>query len=450
MVTKPSESALQSPQQGLTINPPPLHKAQLPIIKSPARFKVVCCGRRFGKTVLGIFQSLFGNPDQSIKGALQGKRIWWVAPSYKEALEGWAYLQRLVQQMPKTLAVTNVGELTVRFAGGGSLQVRTGDDPDNLRGSGLDGVVLDEAATMKPDVWHLVLRPALADKRGWALFIGTPKHYNWFYDLFTRAEQGVEDWASWQHPTWDNPYIAMEEIDAAQRDMMPEDFDQEFGASFTAVGGAVFRLLSTERARFLRPMPSGLVIARTGIGEDWGTTEAHKSAVVCGSLLKQGPIWIRSNWLSASGSSDLWRNEAIRCRKDYQATFARVDRSQASELDRLKAVGFWDAAKGIADVQARIGDLQGLIMRYNIFWDINGPGVIEYYNHLCAYHRDREGRIVEEMDDDVDAGCYLVSELVRPTAEYKPPEAHTIYPTDPRPVAYGSSGRQGNIHGGAI
>lgn len=429
--------------------PPPLHPAQDRIVKSPARFKVVCCGRRFGKTVLGIFQSVFGNRDGTIKGAMQGKRIWWVAPSYKEALEGWAYLQRLVVQMPKAVATTNASELIVKFAGGGSVQVRTGDDPDNLRGAGLDGVVLDEAATMKPDTWHIVLRPALADKQGWALFIGTPQHFNWFYDLFTSAEiPSNTDWQAWQHPTWDNPYIKQSEIDAAQRDMLPEDFDQEFGASFTAVGGAVFRLLATERPRFLRPIPKDLTFARTGIGEDWGTTLGHQAAVVCGSVTNGGQVWFRSSWLSPSGSSDLWRNEAVRCRKDYGASFARVDRSQASELDRLKAVGFWDASKGVADVQARIGDLQGLILRYNCYFDIDGPGIIELYNHLAAYHRDRDGRIVEEQDDDVDACLYLTSELVRPTAEYTPPNARTVYPTDPRPVQYGK--KYSAVRGGVV
>lgn len=432
----------------LSVTPPPLHKAQAAIVHSPARFKVVCCGRRFGKTMLGVFTAVFGNREGTIKGALQGKRIWWVAPSYKEALEGWSYLQRLVVQLPKSIATTSTTELMVKFAGGGSVQVRTGDDPDSLRGSGLDGVVLDEAATMKPDVWYLVLRPALADKQGWALFIGTPRHFNWFYDLYSRAESKAEaNWQAWQHPTWDNPYIPQSEIDAAQRDMLPEDFDQEFGASFTAVGGAVFRLLSAERARFLRPMPRDLDFTRTGIGEDWGTTPSHQANTTCGSLTRGGQVWIRSSWLSPSGSSDLWRAEAVRCRKDYGASFARVDRSQASELDRLRAVGFWDAQKGIADVQARIGDMQGLILRYNVFWDIAGPGVIENYNHFCAYHRDREGRIVEEQDDDVDGTLYLTSELVRPTAEYNPPTVRQVYKTDPHPLTYGQ--KYQNVRGGA-
>src|SRR5690606_647788 len=98
-------------------------------------------------------------------------------------------------------------------------------------------------------------------------------HFNWFYDLFTLGEQGNGDWKSWQHPTWDNPYIPESEIEAARRDMLPEDFEQEFGASFTAVGGAVFRDLSANRSYFLRPMPAGIELKRVGVGMDWGTTK---------------------------------------------------------------------------------------------------------------------------------------------------------------------------------
>jgi hypothetical protein len=316
-----------------------------------------------------------------------------------------------VRELPDTK--TQVSELTVITSTGGSIQIRTGDNPDNLRGAGLDGVVLDEAATMKADVWDLVLRPALADKQGWALFISTPQHYNWFFDLFERAESGAKDWACWQHPTWDNPFIAESEVEAARRDMLDEDFDQEFGASFTAVGGAIFKGLSANRPFYLRPMPAGLEFRRTGVGMDWGTTKQHQSAVVSASIMSSGVVWVRSAWLSDSASSDLWEQEAVRCKRDYGANFARVDRSQSSELDRLRPKGF-EADKGVADVAARIGHFQGLVTRKAIFFDSNGPGVREYYNRLCAYHRDREGKVVEEEDDDVDAGCYLVSELVKP------------------------------------
>ena len=164
--------AMTTAAQRVTL--PELHPSQLVIAQHPARFKVICCGRRWGKTILGIVLC--------ISAALRGGRVWWVAPAYKEALEGWEYLRRLV------VGVTyERSELVARFPGGGSIQIRTGDNPDALRGAGLDGVVLDEAAVMKREAWELALRPALVDRQGWAVFISTPQHFNWFYDLYAAA-----------------------------------------------------------------------------------------------------------------------------------------------------------------------------------------------------------------------------------------------------------------------
>ena len=395
----------------LEITLPPLHPSQREIAKSPARFKVVCCGRRWGKSMLGIVVCL--------RAALKGGRVWWVAPTYKQALEGWTYLQRLVSRLPDVK--TQVSELTIHTSMGGSIQIRTGDNPDNLRGAGLDGVVLDEAATMKAEVWDLVLRPALADRQGWAMFISTPQHFNWFYDLYERAEADeTGTWASWQHPTWGNPFIPEAEIGAARRDMADEDFDQEFGASFTAIGGAVFADLSLNRPFFLRPMPAELAgqFYRRGVGMDWGTTKQHRWNVTGAAMLSNGAVWIRSSKLSDSGSDNEWLDEATRCKRDQGATFARYDRSQSSIHDRLVKLGF-DADKGIADVEARIGVMKGLVKRRAVFWDSNDPGARESFMHFCEYHRypdshAKAGQIVEENDDDVDGGLYVVAELVQP------------------------------------
>lgn len=392
-----------APEAVITL--PPLHDAQREIAKSSARFRVVCCGRRFGKTMLGVVVCL--------RAALKGGRVWWVAPTYQQALEGWRYLLRLTQQMAG--ARVRLSDHVVSFDTGGSIQVKTGSNPDDLRGAGLDGVVLDEAAVMDEAVWFLILRPALADRGGWALFISTPQHFNWFWSLYDFAERDTSGmWHAWQHPTWDNPFIPQEEIEAAQRDMEPADFDQEFGASFTAIGGAIFSLLSTNRQAYLRPMPTGLPILRTGVGMDWGTTKEHNAAVVCGSLLTTGDVWIRSAWLDDTGDDNRWFAEAARCVSDYGASMARVDRSQSSARGRLSSqeIGYSEAETGVADVEARVGVYQGLIRNRHIFFDLNGPGVREYYAHLCEYHRNpATGKPVEVRDDDVDAGGYLLKAL---------------------------------------
>lgn len=395
----------------IKITLPPLHRSQQDIASHSARFKVVCCGRRrrWGKTLL--------TSTILLRDALKGKRLWHVAPTYKQTLEGWEYLLRLVSQMPKGIAKIHLAELQVTFVGGGSIQMRTADNIDNLRGAGLDGVAVDEAAMIQrlQELWDLVLRPALADKQGWAIFPSSPKHFNFFFDLFERGQSDeFPEWASWQLPTWDNPHIKQEEIDAAQREMEPEDFDQEFGASFTAIGGAIFPLLSANRPMYLRPMPAGTEFRRVGIGMDWGTTKQHNAAVVCGGMTSTGAVWIRSAWLSDTGDDNAWFDEATRCKRDYRATFARVDRSQSSARGRLNSQGY-DAETGVADVEARVGAYQGLVRRQAIFFDLNGPGVREFFQHLCEYHRDPDtNNPVEERDDDVDAGGYLLKELTEP------------------------------------
>jgi len=393
----------------VTVTLPPLHDSQRVIAKHPARFKVVCCGRRDGKTVLGIVLC--------IRCAAKKGRAWWIAPTYSIALEGWNYLLRLVRNFPGVKVA--VSRMMATFPGGGTIEIKTADNPDNLRGAGLDFAAMDEFASMKPDVWDLIIRPALADHQGEALFISTPKHYNHFFDLYQHAEADeTGTWACWQHPTWDNPFIPQDEIDAAQRDMDPADFDQEFGASFTAVGGAIWPLLSANRPLYFRPMPANLDFRRKGIGMDWGTTDGHKAAVVSGGITSTGAVWFFSRWESASGSSNDWYDEAARCKRDYGITFARVDRSQSSAIDHLKSNRelLLLADKGIADVESRIGDFQGLVRKQAVFFDLNGIGMREFYTHCCEYHRDEDGKVVEEKDDDVDAACYLVAELVKPSA----------------------------------
>src|SRR5512137_1426183 len=126
----------------MEIKLPPLHPGQSVVRQHPARFKVLSCGRRWGKTRLGTLLC--------VAGALQGQRWWWVAPSYKMGAVGWRGLSQLARQVPGMGVQTGERMLTYR---GGSVQVRSADDPQSLRGEGLDGVVMDECAYIKAEAW---------------------------------------------------------------------------------------------------------------------------------------------------------------------------------------------------------------------------------------------------------------------------------------------------------
>jgi phage FluMu gp28-like protein len=154
------------------------------------------------------------------------------------AAVGWRMIRRLAVQIPG-VSIREMDRL-ITMPGGGTIQVRSADHPDSLRGEGLDYLVLDECAFIKEDAWSEALRPALADRQGRALFISTPKGRNWFWRLWTAAST-ENDWRAWRFTSYDNPFIKASEIDAA-RELLPERvFRQEFMAEFIEDGGGVFR-----------------------------------------------------------------------------------------------------------------------------------------------------------------------------------------------------------------
>jgi predicted phage terminase large subunit-like protein len=211
---------------------------QVEVIRADARFKVIACGRRWGKTTLGLASVLRGHGPRfgAYRGAIYGGNVWWVAPTYGVAAKIWRDLKRAANR--GWLEKSEV-EKRITFWGGGSVATKSADRPDTLRGDGLDGLVIDEAAFTAGETWRDVLRPALADKRGWAIFISTPNGRNWFHDLFQSADQHA-DWMRWRRPSSDNPAIAAQELEAVRREIGPRAFAQEHEAEFTDREGAEF------------------------------------------------------------------------------------------------------------------------------------------------------------------------------------------------------------------
>ena len=217
------------------------HAGQLEVHNSDARFKVLSAGRRWGKTRLGV--------NECLDAASKGGRAWWVSPSYKTSEVGWRPLRQITRKIPG--AEIRLVDRVVNFPGGGFVAVRSADNPDSLRGEGLDFVVMDECAFMQREAWTEAIRPALSDRQGKVLFISTPKGRNWFWEIYQRGVSGEEGWQSWTFPTANNPYIAKEEIDAAKRDLPEMIFRQEYLAEFIDDAGGVFRRV--QEAAVLEP-----------------------------------------------------------------------------------------------------------------------------------------------------------------------------------------------------
>lgn len=213
----------------LKIKLPSLHKGQMNVARSTARFKVLSAGRRWGKTRLGVWLCL--------ATAMRGGRAWWVAPTYAMALEGWKDLRVIGARYGM---IVKESEKTLITQTGGMVSVRSADNPDRLRGAGLDFIVLDECAFMKEQTWKEVLRPTLTERQGGALFISTPKGYNWFQRLYEDA-QNLDDWETWQLPTTTNPYVPVSELDIAKKEIGSFLFSQEYEAQFVEATGGIIK-----------------------------------------------------------------------------------------------------------------------------------------------------------------------------------------------------------------
>jgi len=217
------------------------HDGQKEVHRSSARFKVLSAGRRWGKTRLGV--------NECVSVANDGGRAWWVSPSYKTSEVGWRPLRQMCRRIPGV--EIKLGDRVVNFPNGGFVAVRSADNPDSLRGEGLDFVVMDECAFMQKEAWTEAIRPALSDRLGKALFISTPKGRNWFWEVYQRGIRGEEGWQSWTFPTVSNPYIDASEIEAARHDLPEIIFRQEYLAEFIDDSGGVFRRV--QEAATLKP-----------------------------------------------------------------------------------------------------------------------------------------------------------------------------------------------------
>lgn len=216
-----------------------LHPAQAQIFASDARFKVVAAGRRFGKSYLARMMMLIEAFKTEKNGQdLTDKKVLYVAPTQKQARDiMWNPLVNLIAPLNPRARET---ECIITLPNKREIHLSGADRPDTMRGSAYSYIVMDEYAQMKPYVWDEILRPALADVKGHALFIGTPAGKNHFFELFQKAHKW-EDWEAFTYTTLENPHIDSSEIDAATRDMPAEFAAQEFRASFAASGGAVLK-----------------------------------------------------------------------------------------------------------------------------------------------------------------------------------------------------------------
>jgi Terminase-like family. len=247
-----------------------LHPQQLEVFNSPARFKVVAAGRRWGKSRLAAWLMLIA--------ALQStsKEVYYVAPTFQQAKDTmWDMLKEIGAPV---IAQAHENTAVLTLVNGRKIYLKGSDRPETLRGVGLCFLVLDEYASMKPNVWEQILMPTLTDVQGRALFIGTPEGKNHFYDLYLEGMGSPDEWECWSFNSVDNPFLPKGEVERARNRMGEQSFRQEYEASFESFSGGIFKeewLLYCEPGD---PMPDGvhyIAVDLAGFG-DLSNTDASK------------------------------------------------------------------------------------------------------------------------------------------------------------------------------
>jgi phage terminase large subunit-like protein len=243
----------------MTLNLPMLRPDQARIAKHPAKVKILACGRRWGKTVLGgriVMETL-----------RQHGRAAWIAPTYKNTRPLWRWCVQVATREPR-MAVSS-SERTITTDGGGFLGLYSGDNIDSIRGEAFHLAVLDEAAMLLPEAWSEAIMPTLADYAGDALLISTPKGHNWFWQEYVAAQADGQRAAAWQAPTSANPIPTIQQAAELARDRVSSrTYEQEWEARFIADGGGVFR--GVRACATANPQPAAVDGHAYVIGVDWG------------------------------------------------------------------------------------------------------------------------------------------------------------------------------------
>jgi hypothetical protein len=253
------------------------------------RFGAVVCHRRFGKTVLAINHLQVA----ALECQRERPRFGFLAPFREQAKSiAWDYLTHYSQPIPGV--EQRISELAVNYPNGGQVRLFGADNPDALRGLYFDGLVLDEYGLMPPRIFTEVLRPTLSDRRGWALFLGTPAGKNQFYDVVrdaqTRQAAGDPDWFYASYKASETGILAVDELEAARRDMSPDEYAQEYECSFeAAIKGAIY-VRELEAARAAGRMTSVPIEPVLPVDTTWDLGVGDSTAIWFTQSVRSGEV----------------------------------------------------------------------------------------------------------------------------------------------------------------
>ena len=325
-----------------------LHPTQKPVALDPHRFRVLCCGRRWGKTTLAIDQ-------MKGRAAIPNSRVAYIAPTFQQARDiAWTHLRADCQNAAESI---NESRLEIKLVNGSLIILRGWEAIETLRGQRFDLIVIDEVAMMRNFWlhWEEVIRPTLTDTKGEGLFISTPKGFNHFYDLYNRQAED-DDFKSFHYTTKDNPYIPREEIEKAEKELTEDRFAQEYLADFRKTEGLVYKEFNRD-IHVYKEFPLSTEIVTTIGGHDFGT---HNPC--CALTIKKDSnarYWVSSEWYEA-GHTDAQQAEYVAALK-WDACYP--DPASASGVLEMKnrGVNVREVVKGADSIRNGINTVKELL-----------------------------------------------------------------------------------------
>ena len=381
-----------------------LHPSQKQVVESSNRFKVLLAGRRCGKTVLAVEELVFNAISK------QEARVVYIAPTFQSARD--IALEHLLKRIERVVSNINETRLELevsnKFGGKSKIFLRSWDNIETLRGQAFDFIVLDEVAQYKAfwAGWQEVLRPTLTDKRGHALFISTPNGYNHLYDL-CNLELSDSDYKTFHFTTYDNPHIPVEEIEKAKKELSPEQFLQEYMASFQKTSGLVYKEFSRDKHLY-EILPQGTFNKIAGI--DFGYT--HPAVVL--DIRTNGELYfIEDEWVK-TGRTEVQIAEYVAA-NSFEAVYPDPESPSAIEELRRKNINIREVIKGKDSVKSGIQKVRELLINGRLKVNRKCVNMIAGFE-MYSYDEDKlKENPIKENDDCADAIRYVLM-----MADFKP------------------------------
>ncbi len=382
-----------------------LHPSQKPVASDLHRFRVLCCGRRWGKTTLAIDQ-------MKGRAAIPNSRIAYIAPTYQQARDiAWEQLKKDCHAAAESI---NESRLEIKLVNGSTIALRGWESIETLRGQKFHLVVIDEVASMRNFWlhWQEVIRPTLTDEKGEGLFISTPKGFNHFYDLFN-LESEDDDYKSFHFTTYDNPHIPKEEVDKARKELTEDRFAQEYLADFRKTEGLVYKEFDREKHLISTDdfdednFDDDHNIVETIGGEDPGFR--HNAVVLTIKKSGSGKYYVWNEWVKTNKTDAEIADYVAACKHDKDFPDPE-NQGFIEELNRRK-VNVRDVIKGKGSVASGINVVRELFKTNKLFIiKEHCPNLIhglETYSYDEPKNNPRnDENPKKEGDDEVDALRY--------------------------------------------